>query len=311
MSTKIYDGFRFKAKNLDEVLSLLKQFSTEANNKAQELGKEKILNVALSMLDEAFLNINHMITEEKDKKKSFLSVAKNNIKDDLKASEKGEICYSDLSLEIVVLAYKKNYLAIPYSSENEMKELILKQPWYEEYGYWDNTDQPEHLTNRQWNRRKKVWNCAFGDDYIPANAGYTKTILKCNDFFYYMLKITEEDVHSWLKHEKQFDVKTFEKRVRENAVSLVSQHIKMTQPNENSDDVYALYQLARESRKPENQYHDIYLEKKAILEELLPKTITLELLSKNFNEIQEISKDKQFLLEQMKPSAKNSKKAKI
>jgi len=34
-------------------------------------------------------------------------------------------------------------------------------PYVEEYGYWNNTDRPENLTNRQWETRRKNWDCCI------------------------------------------------------------------------------------------------------------------------------------------------------
>jgi hypothetical protein len=315
MSTKIYDGFRFKAKNLDEVLSLLKQFTQDVNGKAQQIAKNNILNTALSMLDEAFLGINHMITDEKEKNKPFLLLSKARIRDDLKESEKNkEICFHDLGLEISVLMYKKNYLGIPHSSSHEIKNLISEQNWYEEYGYWNNTDRPDHITSAQWSRRKKVWNEALGNDYDLSIAGYTKSVLKCNEVFYYMLKVEANDLVHWLSTEDRFNDRSFNKRVNQKAITFVSRHIKETKFKDekiNEDNSYEIYQLARDSKNPDNEFHSIYLEKKAIIEQILPQTITLDLLSKNFNEIQEIAKEKLVLLEQIQQTNKNTKKAKL
>lgn len=44
--------------------------------------------------------------------------------------------------------------------ENPVAGDQLKMPeWLEEYGYWDNTDQPESVTAREWNTRKRAWRC--------------------------------------------------------------------------------------------------------------------------------------------------------
>ena len=29
--------------------------------------------------------------------------------------------------------------------------------WVEEYGYWNNTDKPDEIPQREWTRRKKAW----------------------------------------------------------------------------------------------------------------------------------------------------------
>jgi hypothetical protein len=45
--------------------------------------------------------------------------------------------------------------------------------WVEEYGYWNNTDQPDGMSNREWNRRSKAW-----DAVLQPNARERKISLK-------------------------------------------------------------------------------------------------------------------------------------
>lgn len=52
-------------------------------------------------------------------------------------------------------------------------EAWLSQPGVEEYHYQNQTDQPEELTNRQWNARRDAWDKALGDRAVPAMAGFT------------------------------------------------------------------------------------------------------------------------------------------
>src|SRR5579875_1518844 len=109
MSTKIYDGFRFKAKNLDEVLFLLKEFSKKAEKEAQIVAKLGVLDDVSAMIDESFLNLTSSFQEEWYKKRSFLALARDKAEEKLKSDER---MFNDVSLEIVILAYKKNYLGI-------------------------------------------------------------------------------------------------------------------------------------------------------------------------------------------------------
>ena len=300
MSTKIYDGFRFQAKNLDEVLSMLNQFSKKAEEEVKTIAKYNILDKAVNMLDDAFLNISSMV-EDSDKTRPFLSLAKSKIRDEMGETKEHDFCAHDLSLDIAVLMYKRNYLGIPFAQIHEVKNLVTKESWNEEYGYWDNTDKPDDMDNRSWNRRKKVWNEAFGKEFIPAKAGYTKSIVKTDNIFYQMIQFNDNDIQNWTQAEDKFSARTFEKRVVQYTEMEMAQYIKMTSSEPiNESNIYSVFSKAKKTKQEDNPLHSIYLEKKALIEELLPQTITFDLLKKNFNDITEISHDKKHLLEKMK-----------
>lgn len=308
MSTKIYDGFKFKAKNLDEVLFILNEFSQKAEVKCQEIAKMDLLDDISAMIDESFLNMTSSIKEE-ERGKRFLSLAKDNVKEKIKSDE---VFHGDINLDIAILVYKKNYLGIPFSQNNHVKELIQKESWYEEYGYWNNTDRPDFVEPRAWSRRKKVWDGAFGNEFIPSKAGYTKNIVSGNDLFYFTLNIQQEDIDRWLNnHEENFTFRTFEKRVEHyTQIAIMTEVKKKEVINENN--LYVLFNQARDAKKIDSPYHQVYLEKKAIIQELLPSKITMDLIKSNFNEIQALSQDKKHLLEQVNnPQNKNNKKVKI
>jgi len=54
--------------------------------------------------------------------------------------------------------YKRHWYIQPiFASVCEPPDIVGLAPYVEEYGYWDNTDMPEHLTERQWRRRGDTW----------------------------------------------------------------------------------------------------------------------------------------------------------
>lgn len=52
----------------------------------------------------------------------------------------------------------------------------LAQPQIQEYGYWNNTDEPEHVDEGDWETRKREWEKALtgeGRTGIPSMEGFT------------------------------------------------------------------------------------------------------------------------------------------
>ena len=43
-------------------------------------------------------------------------------------------------------------------------DIFLKLTSFYEYGYWDNTDMPDHVTEEEWEEREEAWSVV---DYRP------------------------------------------------------------------------------------------------------------------------------------------------
>lgn len=50
-----------------------------------------------------------------------------------------------------------------------------------DYHYQNQTDQPDDISDAEWNRREKDWEKAIGPDYIPLNHGMEFTLLDYNN----------------------------------------------------------------------------------------------------------------------------------
>src|SRR5699024_4651082 len=48
-------------------------------------------------------------------------------------------------------------LAIPFHRSPEYQEALQGSGMFTEYGYWNNSDQPEGVTDVQWEERKQAW----------------------------------------------------------------------------------------------------------------------------------------------------------
>lgn len=59
----------------------------------------------------------------------------------------------------------KHILGSPFGSAwpGESRKSIPK--WAEDYGYWDNTDQPDHVSARAWRKRELDWEVACAPSY--------------------------------------------------------------------------------------------------------------------------------------------------
>jgi len=86
---------------------------------------------------------------------------------------------SELESTIQLIPYHDIVLAIPFFTEElylfnrkenpmsfeKMYEKFMKETGFEEYGYWNNTDKPDDVSEDEWDERERVWDEVI--DYIP------------------------------------------------------------------------------------------------------------------------------------------------
>jgi hypothetical protein len=70
---------------------------------------------------------------------------------------------------IAIRAHESRYYLIPYADRLaygiDVFAFLAKHPALEEYGYWNNTDRPDHVSDRAWSRRAKTWGAMLDGDH--------------------------------------------------------------------------------------------------------------------------------------------------
>ena len=167
MSTKIYTGFRFTSPDLNQVYSNIRAFRDYVRPLAKRMVRRYAVQAAVTEHDywEYSGRTRHEDT-------SFLF----NIIDDLMSRQrKIETTHQrdpvvDFSLEIAVLPIRGAVLGIFYTEQAAFDRLIRRQPWFKEYGYWNNTDRPSHVSKYAWETRRKNWELATGQDRVSCSS---------------------------------------------------------------------------------------------------------------------------------------------
>lgn len=89
----------------------------------------------------------------------------------------------DLQLDVVFLDSGDPHrpLAIPYTERKPLLDAFNTLPEVEAYGYWDNVDQSDDVTDEEWEDRGRVWSTAlrFGSPRheTPAQLGLTWSLI--------------------------------------------------------------------------------------------------------------------------------------
>lgn len=78
----------------------------------------------------------------------------------------------DLDCEVVLIPIDGKVLGLLYTEQNLIKKRFEALSFVKRYGYWDNTDRPDYVTEVEWNERGKIWDRAIGIE-PPAKRGFT------------------------------------------------------------------------------------------------------------------------------------------
>lgn len=173
MSTKIYNGWRCSVKDFYE--SYLPDFTNHCLTTVCAVVKDQMERVDAISLAEKIYNENGWAKENKVTFEDFYRERRDSLKlrqvferakEASLSPSRSDQCY-DCSLN--VWFYKNKAYIIPYG-----ESWIVSKGWndsakveekYENYSYWNNTDQPEGITDRQWDTRKKNWDAVCLNDW--------------------------------------------------------------------------------------------------------------------------------------------------
>lgn len=84
---------------------------------------------------------------------------------------------ADISYEVVLMpsAADNRVLLIVFSECGLYEKALDKSELFEDFGYWDNTDPDEDVTEAEWKHREKSWGYLIEDDETPASIGLSIT----------------------------------------------------------------------------------------------------------------------------------------
>lgn len=72
-------------------------------------------------------------------------------------------------------------LFLLFAGQEEYWRVVRESPFLESYGYWDNTDREDGVTEEEWAERKAVWSEALAGFYgSPAEQGLCFTFGELN-----------------------------------------------------------------------------------------------------------------------------------
>lgn len=186
MSLKVYNGIKFKTKKLPEIIKYLHSIKDKAKANSVKHIKEKpdrVIYALTENMDEVF-NPDFKLDkwEAQQKLRANLSKTWRTVEDP-----------SFLFSVCIIPWTDGNVYGISYHDDIDENRALLDEIAIE-YHYQNQTDKPDEISTRDWNKRGKIWNEIF-DDYVSAgDAGMIYEIVKPDDFY---AKYIEDAIESY------------------------------------------------------------------------------------------------------------------
>lgn len=79
----------------------------------------------------------------------------------------------DFSCQVSIIPTENYILCQVFEDDNKFLNVWESMKGVEPFGYWDNTDRPENITDEAWDIRYQVWKNALNDFSPPAECGFT------------------------------------------------------------------------------------------------------------------------------------------
>lgn len=79
----------------------------------------------------------------------------------------------DFSCDFCVWDWKQHFYMYPIGTLNNWDfSEIYKIPGVEDFRYWNNTDEPEGMSRREWSRRGRIWDAQHDEAALPTKTIY-------------------------------------------------------------------------------------------------------------------------------------------
>ena len=163
MSLKVYTGIKFKSKNINEILGQLNSIKEQAVKNVIDYYINNQIQIEKFILsknfDESYVNkVADCIAEQKvnnDTMNIFVKTFKSSM-------AKEYVNWSDIYANFIVhiIPYKGKYYGHYVCGDVKENEKLLFQ-FVDEFHYQNQTDKPDDITTREWNKRAEVWDDVF------------------------------------------------------------------------------------------------------------------------------------------------------
>lgn len=175
MSTKIYNGIKFKSNNLIDVLDFCDKLREKAPSVIKKCGAKFSARAFAYIKDNLALK-GELRTNENIVNQIICDYRKL-LGDALKRETREPLVDMSLSLTIHPLKDKEIILGIYFAQNKDMSDIVTTDEFIEDYHYQNQTDFPEGISKKDWEIREQDWDKALKNYDIPSLNGFSATIV--------------------------------------------------------------------------------------------------------------------------------------
>lgn len=193
MSIKIYDGMRIpRVLTCYELSELWREFEAKTKPVLKELHKNRVVIDTIHVVD-TFLTTGKIFDytysnlNELDLDKNFFGyiyAMERKIGEILQKETRERYVFNDFTFDLSVYPMENQTLLYYYSEQNLSLDEFSDD--IELYGYWNNSDKPDSISEEEWEQRKNDWNEALDMPRLKFTIGQDiHTIFDAMDNFVY------------------------------------------------------------------------------------------------------------------------------
>ena len=175
MSTKLYDGILITEplswKIIREIRENIEQTFEQLNKKLTiEYFNEEYARTILKTHSQA-LEIYKNPDDKEEDHGIYFNALQRFKKEENEFFKNKLLCKVHLFEPVVGTNSEKSPAYVINNNEPEYLNNLLKLPYIKEYGYWNNTDKPDELTEEEWDERRSDWNEVLDRNFFFTGSG--------------------------------------------------------------------------------------------------------------------------------------------
>lgn len=173
MSIKLYNGFVFKSNDIREIRNNINEFRKQLEPLVYQKTVEYFADESYMLFD---YNSTHGIPNKGILTQIYRKFAEKQDEVRVKGVRDPSV---DFQFNVIVIPSEDKFYGLFYTEQTDFAKLWKESDLYEEYMYWNNTDQPEDITVEEWRERGDVWESLLAEHhYVPALAGMSFSVIQ-------------------------------------------------------------------------------------------------------------------------------------
>lgn len=174
MSTKIEHGYQLPALQTKELFAWTKRLKARFEAGVPARIRAEVTKQATQLLDTChtdrlFKLRRPAIRTETWADSTPLSITFHNVQDELKESQR-RCMRDDHLLEVTILEAEGKLLCLLHNRSRYVETWFRKHSGATPFPYWNNTDKPDPLSQKEWDNRGRLWDKALGNN-TPLASG--------------------------------------------------------------------------------------------------------------------------------------------